>query len=322
MKKLALLVVISVAALATTQAAAAPKSPKPKPPHAPQVMTGSASAVGQTAATLNGSVNPRGSATTYHFDYGKTTAYGHSTATLSAGSGTTAKSVSARITGLAPGTTYHFRLMGSSSAGTTLGKDARFTTLPRLTIGAKPSPVIFGSATRISGQLQSQGDAGRTIELQANPFPYKGFVTVGTTTTDALGRYSFSQRPNVNTHYQAVAKGPTVTSRTIKLGVRIRLTRHASDKTPAVGQKVRFTGFACPADVGRVVSLQRRSNTGKWLTLKQTHLVQTTSSPQCSNRSRYKLSIHIQRDGTFRTVAAADFAHVRGISPTIHITVH
>jgi hypothetical protein len=321
-KKIALLVLLLVAGLATAQAAAAPKSPKPKPPHAPQVSTSSATSISGTAATLNGSVNPRGTATTYHFDYGETTAYGHSTPTLSAGSGTTAKSVSARITGLTPGTTYHFRLVGSNSAGTTLGKDSHFTTAARLTIGAKPSPVIFGSATKISGQLQSQGNAGRTVELQANPFPYKGFVKVTTTTTDALGRYSFSQRPNVNTHYQTIAKGPTVTSRTIKLGVRIRLTRHASDKTPAVGQKVRFTGFACPAEVGRVVSLQRRSNTGKWVTVKQTHLAQTTASPQCSNRSRYRVSIHIQRNGTFRTVAAADFAHVKGISPTIQITVH
>src|SRR5207248_4786667 len=139
-----------------------------------------------------------------------------------------------------------------------------------------PSPVIFGSATKISGQLQSQGNAGRTVELQATPFPYKGFVKVATTTTDALGRYSFTQSPTVNTHYQVVAKGPTVTSRTLKLGVRIRLTRKASDTTPAIGQKVRFTGFACPAHIGDVVSLQRRRN-GHWETVKQTHLVKAAS---------------------------------------------
>ena len=324
MKKIALLVLLAVAAAATAQAAAAPKSPKAKPPRPPQVTTGSATSIGQTAATLNGSVNPRGLATAYHFDYGRTTAYGHSTTTLSAGSGTTAKSVSARITGLAPGATYHFRLVASNSAGMTLGKDSHLATLPRLTISSKPNPIVYGSATAISGQLQAPNNAGRSIDLEANPYPYKGFVTVATITTDALGRYSFaSQRPPLNTRFRTTtANGPSVTSRTIREGVRIRISRHASDTTPAIGQRVRFTGFACPAHVGNVVLLQRRSSPGHWVTVKQTHLVQATASPGCANRSRYKVGIDIQRNGTFRTIAGADFDHLRGISRTIGIKVH
>src|SRR5436305_14514860 len=99
MKRIALLVALTVGVVGTAQAAHAPKV---KPPHPPQVSTGAASAIGQTAATLNGSVNPRGLPTSYHFDYGKTTAYGHATPVLSAGSGTPARAVSARIGDLVP----------------------------------------------------------------------------------------------------------------------------------------------------------------------------------------------------------------------------
>ena len=323
MKRIALLALLTIAAT-VGPAQAMLKPGKAKPAHAPQVFTGAASGIKQTAATLQGSVNPRGLATTYRFDYGKTTAYGVSTPVASAGSGTTAKSVSAQITGLAPGTTYHFRLEATNSAGTTLGKDAHFRTLPRLTIAAKPGRIVFGSSTTIRGQLQSETGAGKSIELQANPYPYSGFVTVATTTTDSLGRYAFTgQRPTVITRYRTTTtKAPSATSRTVTVGVRIRLTRTASDTTPAKGQKVTFSGFACPAHVGDLLSLQRHSSTGKWVTVGRTHLVQAAASPTCSNRSSYKVTVAVSKNGTFRTVAAHDADHLAGISARIAIKVH
>jgi len=100
------------------------------PPKKPVVTTGAASLVTQTTARLNGTVNPKGSATTYHFDYGPTTAYGQVTPTGSAGSGNTAVPVSADLAGLTAGQTYHFRVQATNTGGTTLGADQTFTTLP------------------------------------------------------------------------------------------------------------------------------------------------------------------------------------------------
>ena len=318
MRKPALLALLTIAmAVGAAQPAYAPPVKKP------QASTDPATAIGQTAATLQGSVNPRGTATTYRFDYGLTSSYGQSTTPVSAGSGTTATSVSSHVTGLAPGRTYHFRIEATNSAGTTFGKDRRFTTLPRLTIATKPSVLVFGSSTTISGQLQSEGNAAQTIELQANAYPYGGFVTVATTTTDSAGRYSFVRRPPVNTRFRTrTVKAPLATSPVAGVGVRIRLTRQVSDATPAAGQTVTFSGFACPAHVGGLVSLQRRTSTGGWTTVAQTHLVQTTSSPTCGNRSRYQLAIRVFHNRTFRAVAAADADHFKGISPTIGIVVH
>lgn len=56
-----------------------------------------------TTATLNGSVAPNGKATSYHFDYGTTTAYGSSTANVSAGSDSAAVAVSSAPSGLTAG---------------------------------------------------------------------------------------------------------------------------------------------------------------------------------------------------------------------------
>lgn len=97
---------------------------------APAVTTNAASGVTSSGATLNGTVNPEGDATTYQFEYGTSTSYG-STAPASpgsAGSGTTAVNESAAVSGLSPSTTYHYRLDATNSTGTTDGGDQTFTT--------------------------------------------------------------------------------------------------------------------------------------------------------------------------------------------------
>ena len=72
----------------------------------PTVSASAPTAIGQTAATLHGTVKANGLATTYQFEYGPTTALGSkSPATpASAGSGTVALAESARLVGLSPDT--------------------------------------------------------------------------------------------------------------------------------------------------------------------------------------------------------------------------
>ncbi len=94
----------------------------------PIATTGRARSVKTTSATLTGSVNPEGKATTYRFEFGRTTRYGHATPARSAGSGTSARSLSARIAGLKPNTVYHFRIVASSSEGRSVGRDVAFRT--------------------------------------------------------------------------------------------------------------------------------------------------------------------------------------------------
>ena len=94
----------------------------------PGATTEAATFIGSNSATLNGKVNPHGHETTYKFEYGTTTAYGSSTAVGNAGSGVTEVSVSQAVSGLLSKTTYHYRLVATSSEGTTFGADKTVTT--------------------------------------------------------------------------------------------------------------------------------------------------------------------------------------------------
>jgi len=99
---------------------------------APAVITGAASSISATGATLNGTVNDFVADTTITFDYGLTASYGSSVSggTVAAGSGKTA--VHATITGLACNSTYHFRVVAVNNAGNYNGWDQAFTTGPCL----------------------------------------------------------------------------------------------------------------------------------------------------------------------------------------------
>ena len=73
-------------------------------------------------------MNPDGQATTWYVEYGTSTSYGSKTANVSAGSGTANTAVSAYLTGLTAGTTYHYRVVATNSSGTARGADGIFTT--------------------------------------------------------------------------------------------------------------------------------------------------------------------------------------------------
>ena len=94
----------------------------------PNVTTGSAEHVGVTTASLVGTLQPNLRPSDYRFEYGKTAAYGSSTAAIGAGAGALPVSVSAALTGLKAATTYHYRIAADNGDGTAVGADRTFTT--------------------------------------------------------------------------------------------------------------------------------------------------------------------------------------------------
>ena len=83
-----------------------------------------------TQATLEALVNPEGFPTTYRFEYGLTDEYGSLTSTFAAGSDRADHPAQAVLGGLAPQTTYHWRIVAVNSSGPAEGPDRTLTTYP------------------------------------------------------------------------------------------------------------------------------------------------------------------------------------------------
>jgi streptogramin lyase len=94
----------------------------------PTAVTGGASAIGHASATVVATVNPLDYATTFRFEYGPTTAYGSSTPAMALPAASTAVPVTGELTGLAPQSTVHFRVVATSAIGTTMGSDVTLVT--------------------------------------------------------------------------------------------------------------------------------------------------------------------------------------------------
>jgi hypothetical protein len=113
---------------------------------APSATTGPVSGVTTHSAVLHGTVNANGVPTIYRFEYGRTTAYGSTTAAADAGSGTSPTAATTTLTGLSPATTYHYRLVADNSGVGAKGTDMTFTT-------AAAPPPAFGGVHLVSTRL-------------------------------------------------------------------------------------------------------------------------------------------------------------------------
>jgi hypothetical protein len=135
----------------------------------PEATTTGASEIAPLKAQLNGSVNPKGTPTTYYFKYGKTISYGSKTEPEgNAGSGQGFVGASATVT-LEPGTTYHYRIVAHNAGGTFEGGDQELKT---------PGPVeaVTSAATGITEEQA-------TLNGTVNPRGYdaKYYFQYGTT---------------------------------------------------------------------------------------------------------------------------------------------
>ncbi len=98
----------------------------------PNATTGTSSSVRSTTATVRGSVNPNGGATTYWFEYAPDSVVGNvltsSTTHRSAGNGTRDVSVQADLSGLTSGTKYFYQIVAENNLGIIRGDRMSFTT--------------------------------------------------------------------------------------------------------------------------------------------------------------------------------------------------
>jgi hypothetical protein len=138
----------------------------------PGVATGPATQLGTSFATLTGTVNPNGELTGWAFEYGLTPLYGTETFGGTVSASSPPRTVSRQIQGLAPGTTFHYRLVAlHGSTVASYGADQTFTTLP------SPRPVPRVRATTVP----------RRARRRPYVFASNGLVLRPSSTPAALG---------------------------------------------------------------------------------------------------------------------------------------
>ncbi len=226
----------------------------------PTANTGNARTVTYDSATLGGSVNPGGSATSYYFQYGPTRAYGGQSAIGSAGSGSKPVQVAVGTAGLQPLTIYHYRLVAVNADGTDLGSDQTFQTTKvplSLAILASPDPVVFGGPVVIQGTLSGTNNAGRQVILQGDAFPFTaGFQNVGNPElTNATGSFSFTLLgATVSEQFRVVTTtNPPVISPVAAESVAVKVVSHVA-RTKRRGF-ARIYGTVSPAENGAQVGM-------------------------------------------------------------------
>jgi hypothetical protein len=273
----------------------------------PGASTSAASSVMYSSAVLNGSVNPHGQPTNYVFQYGTSNSYGSQTPLAPVGSGTSSVKVSQTITGLAPLTTYHYRILASSPAGATTGAEHSFTTPPiplSLAIVGVPNPVVFGDSFLVEGTLSGTGAANHEVQLQASPFPYVGgFLPVGNPeVTSSTGGFSFPYLGlTENTQLRVVTVGkPEVASPAILENVAVRVSFHVRS-TKRRGY-ARLYGTVTPAEVGALVGFQllrpgRSLNKGGTVLKADTATTSSFSRVLRVQRGVYEALVQVTADG-------------------------
>ncbi|MDX6681319.1 MAG: hypothetical protein QOG94_1358 [Solirubrobacteraceae bacterium] len=288
---------------------------------APTVTTGGVAKLTPSTVSLLGKIDPNDADTLYLFQYGPTTLYGAQTAAVAVSGPTNSANVVVDVGGLAPATTYHYRLVATNSKGTRRGSDRTFKTRAQplgLSLGANPNPVQFGKPTVLGGVLTGTGNANRQVVLQSNPFPYvQGFVnTTNILLTGAGGEFSFPLvSVALNTQYRVlIPTKPEISSPIVFVSVTPRISTSVTATRVRPGQRVRFSGTVHPGQGGERLAIQKLKGT-RWVTLggSITHRVSSTFS-------RYSKRIRIRHSGSYRVyIAVGDGRFASSAGRTVRI---
>jgi CSLREA domain-containing protein len=271
---------------------------------APAVTTNTATNVASFSATLNGSINPLGSTTTVHFQYGTTTSYGFTTPVQTL-TGNTVRPISTNISGLTASTVYHFRIVASNTAVTSFGSDRTFTTLTPTgppVVTTNPRTLVASFSATLNGSLDPHG---LTTSVH---FQY------GTTTSYGLTTAPQSQSGNT---YRNVSASISSLSASTTYHFRIVATNSAGTR---YGGDRTFTTLTAtgPPVVTTNPATNLTSSSAKLNSSLDPHGLTTTVQFQWGTATSYGHTTPIQSHtgNTFRNISA----NISGL--TAHTTYH
>lgn len=180
-------------------------------PDPPTVESTYAGAVDAETAVVDAQIDTGDGLTSFRFEYGTTTEYGQRTPVDGPIEPESPdQTASADLDELSPGTIYHFRVVASNIAGTTVGPDQTFTTLSAPLIGTEASSGVTSDAAVLSATIGS-GLSSTSYRFEYGPTTAYGAQVPGTGSVgpdSALHQVSTAVGgliPGTTYHFRAVA---------------------------------------------------------------------------------------------------------------------
>ena len=231
----------------------------------PIATTSAATGVSSSGATLNGAVDPNGNPSTYQFEYGTSTGYGKvvPAAAAAAGSDTLSHQFSGTLAGLAPSTTYHYRIVARNQFGTVAaGADMTFTTSASgpPPFGGASGPPPFGGASITGGTITVKN--GAAFLTLSSALACTGTLTVRDVINSKTGKVIAAKkgRPEALTFGSASFSLAAGKSTSVKLSLRGKalklLKKNKSMKATATA--VAKDAFGTSATTTSKVTLKRQ----------------------------------------------------------------
>jgi plastocyanin len=173
---------------------------------------------------------------------------------------------------LKPGQSYSYRFATSTTDSYYDGKKPAMTGLvvvrgtdSSVTIGLANRYVVYGSATQVAGGIGTP-KAGEVVTLHF--VPYGRSETTKTVTTDSDGTFQLTYKPQIRTGIHATW-GPATSEQRPQVNVRPKVFfRVVSAKRNLYSVRV----AALRSYAGKVVSIQRLSSNGHWVTTRKVML--------------------------------------------------
>ncbi len=220
----------------------------------PTVTTSVATSVGDTTATLNGSVNANGASSSVSFEYGTVADLSSGTTTVSYGNvaGSTPTGVNSALSSLSSGTTYYFRAIATNSAGTTNGSILSFiTSSPGLI--SRTISIDESSFTSTYTMIASAPTLTSTASEGTGTKTYSSSTTSVCTINASTGAITFVGAGNCSVYVSIAADATydTATSSSISFSITLASRTLAIDEGSYVSS---YTTTSTPPTITSTVS--------------------------------------------------------------------
>jgi hypothetical protein len=189
------------------------------------------------------------------------------------------------------------------------------------TIGTSQPTVTVGQPATISGRLYAPGST--SVVLPATSVTLWGreaggsYAPITSAKTGGDGSYSFSQTPTHNETYQVrTTFTPPAGRRTAQLfeGVADQATISTNSTSSLVGAAATITGTITPDKAGSTIDLDQLGSDGHFHTVK-------TGVVNASSAYSFAWTFGAPGTKTFRVAVPGDNTNIKGVSPTVSITV-